>query len=43
MMIRTNSITLLDAKNMRTVLNRADVDELQESPISIILKKCSMN
>ena len=33
------TITLLDAKNMRTVLNRADIDELQESPTSIMPEK----
>ena len=29
-------MTLLDAKNKRTVLNRNDLDELRESPISLM-------
>jgi putative heme-binding domain-containing protein len=34
-----DTITLLDAKNQRTVLNRADLDELAESPISLMPEK----
>ena len=30
------TVTLLDAKNKRTVLNRDDLDELRESPISLM-------
>lgn len=30
------TITLVDAKNQRTVLNRGDVESLQESPISLM-------
>lgn len=30
------TITLLDAKNKRTILNRADLEELRESPTSLI-------
>jgi putative heme-binding domain-containing protein len=30
------TITLLDAKNKRTVLNREDLDELRESPLSLM-------
>jgi putative membrane-bound dehydrogenase-like protein len=30
------TVTLLDAKNKRTVLNRNDLDELRESPISLM-------
>ena len=30
------TVTLLDAKNNRTVLNRNDLDELRESPISLM-------
>src|SRR6185503_14661000 len=33
------TVTLLDAKNKRTVLNRADIDELQESPVSLMAEK----
>ena len=33
------TITLLDAKNRRTVLNRKDLDELQESPVSLMPEK----
>ena len=33
------TITLLDAKNKRTVLNRKDLDELQESPVSLMPEK----
>jgi putative heme-binding domain-containing protein len=31
-----DTITLLDAENKRTVLNRADVEELHESPLSLM-------
>lgn len=34
-----NSVTLLDAKNKRTVLNRADLEELRESPVSLMPEK----
>ncbi len=34
-----DTITLLDAKNNRTVINRADLDELQESPVSLMPEK----
>ncbi|MBT4868226.1 MAG: c-type cytochrome, partial [Planctomycetaceae bacterium] len=33
------TITLLDAKNKRTVLNRADVEELRESTVSLMPEK----
>jgi putative heme-binding domain-containing protein len=33
------TITLLDAKNKRTVLNRGDIDELQESTVSLMPEK----
>ena len=33
------TFTLLDAKNKRTVLNRKDLDELQESPVSLMPEK----
>lgn len=33
------TITLLDAKNKRTVFNRADVEELRESPVSLMPEK----
>lgn len=34
-----DTITLLDAKNKRTVLNRNDIEELVESPISLMPEK----
>ncbi len=33
------TVTLLDAKNKRTVLSRADLDDLQESPVSLMAEK----
>ena len=33
------TITLLDAKNKRTVLNRSDLEELKESPVSLMPEK----
>ncbi len=33
------TITLLDAKNKRTVLNRVDVEELRESTVSLMPEK----
>ena len=33
------TITLLDAKNKRTVLNRSDLEELNESPVSLMPEK----
>lgn len=33
------AITLLDAKNQRTVLSRADVEELRESTVSLMPEK----
>jgi len=33
------TITLLDEKNKRTVLNRADLEELNESPVSLMPEK----
>jgi putative heme-binding domain-containing protein len=33
------TITLLDAQNKRATLNRADLDELQESPVSLMPEK----
>lgn len=33
------TITLLDAKNKRTILNRADVEELRESTVSLMPEK----
>ena len=33
------AITLLDAKNKRTVLNRSDLEELRESPVSLMPEK----
>lgn len=33
------TITLLDAKNKRTIINRADLDELRESPVSLMPEK----
>jgi putative heme-binding domain-containing protein len=33
------TITLLDAKNKRTVLNRADIEELRESTVSLMPEK----
>lgn len=34
-----DTITLLDANNKRTVLNRSDLEELQESPVSLMPEK----
>ena len=34
-----DTITLLDAQNKRTVLNRRDLDELQESKASLMPEK----
>jgi putative heme-binding domain-containing protein len=33
------TITLLDAKNKRMIVNRADIEELVESPISLMPEK----
>src|SRR5262249_47784847 len=34
-----DTITLLDAQNKRTVLNRKELDDLQESPVSLMPEK----
>ncbi|MBM4074652.1 MAG: c-type cytochrome, partial [Planctomycetes bacterium] len=34
-----DTITLLDAKNVRTILNRRDLEELKESPVSLMPEK----
>jgi putative membrane-bound dehydrogenase-like protein len=35
----TTTITLLDAKNKRTILPRSDIDDLTESPVSLMPEK----
>jgi putative heme-binding domain-containing protein len=36
---KADTITLLDAKNQKTVLRRSDIDELKESPVSLMPEK----
>ena len=36
---KADTITLVDAKNQKTVLRRSDIDELKESPVSLMPEK----